>query len=213
MARLCQDSSVARTILVALAFMATLATAAGADEPKQVWVVNHGWHVGIAMARADVSPAAWPDIAEQAGDYIEVGWGDGDYYPAHDPSLGMGLRAALRSGSSVLHVAAFDAPPPAFFEDGPVAAVTLSSQGFEVLTRWIALYYARDAAGRPIAIAPGRYGDARFYLATGRYRITDNSNTWVVKGLHAAGCPLDVDTLTAGGVMRQVKRLEPGACR
>lgn len=200
-------------ILVALTLVATLAPAAPADEPKRVWVVNHGWHVGIAVLRADVPLAFWPEIAEPSGDYIEVGWGDGDYYPARETTVGMGLRAALRSESSVLHVAGFGPPPPTFFEDVPVVAVTVSANGFEALVRWIASHYLRDATGRPVVIAPGRYGDARFYRATGRYRITDNSNTWVAKALHTAGCPLDPDTLTAGGVMRQVKALEPGACR
>jgi uncharacterized protein (TIGR02117 family) len=202
-----------RTILVTLLLVAGITTAAAPDESKLVWVVNHGWHVGLAVSRADVSVALWPDITEQNGDYIEVGWGDGEYYPARETSVGMGLRAALRSGSSVLHVAGFDAPPPAFFEDVPVTPVILSAQGFDTLARWVASYYARDGAGRPSAIALGRYGDARFYRAAGRYRITDNSNTWVAKALYTAGCPIDPDTLTAGGVMRQVRALEPGACR
>jgi uncharacterized protein (TIGR02117 family) len=202
-----------RTILVTLLLVAGISAAAATNDSKRVWVVNHGWHVGIAVSRADVSAALWPDITEQIGDYIEVGWGDGEYYPARETSVGMGLRAALRSGSSVLHVAGFDAPPPEFFEAVPVTPVVLSAHGFDTLARWVASYYVRDDAGRPVAIAAGRYGDARFYRAAGRYRITDNSNTWVAKALFTAGCPIDPETLTAGGVMRQAKELEPGACR
>ena len=202
-----------RMVLVTFALVAGIATSEAADELRRIWVVNHGWHVGIAVARADVLLALWPDVSEQSGDYIEVGWGDGEYYPARETSVAMGLRAALGSASTVLHVAGFDAPPPAFFEDVPVAPVLLSVQGFDTLTRWVASYYVRDVAGRPSALSRGRYGDARFYRARGRYRVTDNSNTWVAKALSAAGCPIDTDTLTAGGVMRQVRALEPGACR
>ena len=189
------------------------ATAGAADDVKVVWLVSHGWHVGLAVARADVSTAVWPESAELGRRYIEVGWGDGEYYPASETSVGMGLRAALGSESSVLHVAGFDAAPAEFFAGSPVLPVTLSARGFEALTRFIAAHYVRDAAGRPVVVAPGRYGEARFYRATGRYRVFDNSNTWAAKALKAAGCPVDSGTLTAGGVVRQVRGLEPGTCR
>ena len=198
-------------MLVALLLMAT---AVAADDAKVVWLVSHGWHVGIAVARADVSRAVWPESAEVGGRrYIEVGWGDAEYYPASETSVGMGLRAALGSESSVLHVAAFDPAPADFFAGSPVVPVTLSARGFEALTRFIASHYVRDAAGRPVVVAPGRYGEARFYRATGRYRVFDNSNTWAAKALKAAGCPVDEGTMTAGGVVRQVRELTPGVCR
>ncbi len=38
-----------------------------------VYLVNHGWHVGIAVARQEVSPAIWPESAEFSGfPYLEV---------------------------------------------------------------------------------------------------------------------------------------------
>lgn len=189
------------------------ATTVAADDAKVVWLVNHGWHVGLAVARADVSPAVWPESAEVGRRYIEVGWGDGEYYPAPETTVGMGLKAAFGSGSSVLHVAGFDAAPAEFFAGSPVMRVTLSARGFEALTRFIASYYVRDASGRAVVAAPGRYGEARFYRATGRYRLLDNSNTWAAKALKAAGCPVDEGTMTAGGVVRQIGELRPGSCR
>lgn len=180
---------------------------------KVVYLVNHGWHVGIAVERAHVSASVWPEIAEARGRFVEVGWGDGAYYPAPEATVGMGLRAALSSESSVLHVAAFDLPPAEFFAGAPVVRVPLSAAGFEALTRFIHAHYERGADGRPVVVAPGRYGDARFYRASGRYKLFDNSNTWAAKALHAAGCPVDTATITAGSVVRQAKELETVGCR
>jgi uncharacterized protein (TIGR02117 family) len=188
-------------------------TPAGADEARVIHVVGHGWHVGLALARADVPAALWPEIGGVAGRYVEVGWGEGAYYPAADPGVGAALKAALASESSVLHVAGFDQPAPEFFAGATVVAVSVSARGIEALSRFIHEHYARDDAGRAVVVAPGRYGDARFYRATGRYRLFDNSNTWAAKALQAAGCPIDAATVTAGSVLRQVKALEPGACR
>ena len=168
-----------------------------------VYLVSHGWHVGLAVRRADVSPAMWPESATfGAVRYLEVGWGDGDYYPAVRGNPGLALKAAFSSGSSVLHVAGIDTPLTAFFAESSIIEVPLSPRGFEALIRFIHAAYARDAAGNPIAAGPGIYGVSRFYRATGHYRLRGNSNHWTAKALAAAGCPIDpADMMTAGSLM------------
>ena len=164
--------------------------------------MSHGWHVGLAVPRADVSPALWPESAALGPvRFVEVGWGDADYYPAVRGHPGLALQAAFASASSVLHVAGIDAPLTEFFRGSTIIEVPLSSAGFEALTRFIHAAYARDSSGQPIAIGPGIYGTSRFYRAEGRYRLLDNSNTWTAKALAAAGCPIDADTITAGSLL------------
>lgn len=178
-----------------------------AGATKLVHVVSHGWHVGIALARADVSTAIWPESAEFAGfRHLEVGWGDGDYYPAERGTLRLALRAAFRSTSTVLHVVAFDEGVAALFGGSEIIEIPLSPAGFDALCRFIHVSYARDAAGGTIAIAPALYGHGRFYRATGRYRLLDNSNHWTARALAAAGCPIDpAGAITAGSVMRRAR--------
>ena len=168
-----------------------------------MYLVSHGWHVGLAVRRADVSPGLWPEsTAFGAVRYLEVGWGDGDYYPAVRGNPGLALKAAFGSESSVLHVAGIDAPLTAFFSESEIIEVPLSPRGFEALIRLIRSAYARDEAGRAIVAGPGIYGVSRFYRATGQYRLRDNSNHWTAKALAAAGCPIDpADIMTAGSLM------------
>ena len=79
------------------------------------------------MERTDVSPALWPESADLGPvRYLEVGWGDGAFYPAPQGTLGLALRAALSSESSVLHVAGFDAPVAEFFAGTTVIALPVS---------------------------------------------------------------------------------------
>lgn len=175
---------------------------------KLVYVVSHGWHVGIAVERGDVAPAIWPESAHLgAFRYLEVGWGDGAFYPAPKGTLGLAIRAALDSESSVLHVAAFDAPVTEFFAGSTIIEVPLSAQGFDGLSRFVHESYARDAAGQPAAVAPGLYGHARFYRATGRYRLFDNSNHWTARALRAALCPIDpAGAVTADIVLQRARQ-------
>jgi uncharacterized protein (TIGR02117 family) len=175
---------------------------------RLVYVVSHGWHVGIAVERADVAPAIWPESAHLGRfRYLEVGWGDGAFYPAPKGTLGLAIRAAFDSESSVLHVAAFDAPVTEFFAGSTIIEVPLSAHGFDGLSRFIHESYARDADGQPVAIAPGLYGHARFYRATGRYRLFDNSNHWTARALRAALCPIDpAGAITADTVLERARR-------
>ena len=78
---------------------------------KPVYVVSHGWHVGLVLRRDDIGAG----VSAPAGQYLEIGWGDGDFYPAARGTLGLALRAAFRSRSSVLQVVGFDAPVTEIF--------------------------------------------------------------------------------------------------
>jgi len=197
-----------------VAFTAACAPLAPAPPPDThrsgpfVYLVSHGWHVGIALARREVSPAIWPESADFSGfRYLEVGWGDADYYPTAQGTIGLALKAAFSSKASVLHVAAFDAAPPEFFRRSKIIEVTLSRRGLEDLARFIHATYVLDASDRPVVVAPGIYGHSAFYRATGQYRLQDNSNNWTARALAVAGCPIDAEgAITAGGVMHEARR-------
>lgn len=173
-----------------------------------VWVVSHGWHVGLAMRRVDVSAEAWPEArALGSSTYLEVGWGDGEFYPAGEGTTALALKAAFRSESSVLHVAAFDAPVIVFFSQSPIVEVHLGRRGFDALGRFVHRTYDRSAEGWPRPIAPALYGHGWFYRASGRYGLLTNSNTWAARGLREAGCPITPFwAVTAANVLWQAGR-------
>jgi uncharacterized protein (TIGR02117 family) len=222
-ASICPDGKAALNptrVVRGLAGLLLIAFAAGCAPPPPVappetprsgafvYLVNHGWHVGIAVERQEVSPAIWPESAEFSGfRYLEVGWGDADYYPAARGTIGLALKAAFSSKGSVLHLAAFDAPPAEFFDRSKIIEVPLSRRGLEDLGRFIHATYARDASGRPVVVAPSLYGHGAFYRATGQYRLQDNSNNWTARALAVAGCPIDAaETITAGSLMDEARR-------
>jgi uncharacterized protein (TIGR02117 family) len=172
---------------------------------KDVWVVSHGWHTRVAVRRADVDPAIWPESGD-FGDaaYLEVGWGDRDFYPEPRPSLWDAIDPVIRATPAALHVGAFDASPHEFFAAQPVVRLAVPAAGIDRLARFIRDHHVRDAAGKAMRIGPGYYVRSAFYLATGRYHaLTYNSNSWAASALRAAGAPMDASAVTAGGVMRQ----------
>lgn len=181
----------------------------GAGEPtRTLWVLGHGWHTSIVARRADISSTIWPEHEDfPQARFIEVAWGDRDFYQAERGTLWLALKAALGS-ASVLHVVGISTPIAEYFPETEIVELTVSQRGFDELSRFIHASYARDATGRTTKTRRGHYGQSSFYLATETYHLFNTCNTWVAKALRAAGLPITpAYAMTAGNVMRQVREL------
>jgi uncharacterized protein (TIGR02117 family) len=171
--------------------------------------VDHGWHTGLVVRAEDVPAGAWPERADFSGaPYLEVAWGDREFYMDPHAGLGRALKAAVVSSGSVLHVVGLAQPPARYFAGREVVEVALSQPGVEALVRFIDAAHARGEAARASRLGPGLYGDSAFYPATERYSLVNTCNTWIAAALRAAGCPITPAwAVTAGAVLRQVRAL------
>jgi len=180
-----------------------------AHAPAQViYVVGHGWHTSLVVKRADIPAGLWPEHNDfPQATYIDLGWGDKEFYQAKEPTSGLAIRAAFNSTGSVLHVVGFTPPPAEYFPGSDVFAVRLSPAGLAALSTFIHATYKRDAQGHPISLGQGWYGDSKFYLAEGQYHLFNTCNNWVAKALQVAGAPINAAlAMTASSVLSQVRR-------
>ena len=183
--------------------------AADSSKPsKTIYLVSHGWHAGIVLLRADIPDSVWPGDGDFLDvQYLEVGWGDRDYYQTPDPHLGVILKAALLPTASVLHLVGFNGSVPAYFPNSEIIGIDLSSAGLEKLSRRIAASFARDEAGNVRSLGPGLYGNSRFYLSRERYHLFNTCNVWTARALRAAGLPMtSVRALRVEGLMSQARK-------
>ncbi len=159
---------------------------------KRIYLVSHGWHAGIVIRRGDIPDGVWTehrrDFAQEK--YLEVGWGDRDFYQAPEPTVGMKLKAALLPTNSVLHVVGFSDPVTDYFPYSEIIEIALSYEGFERLCRYIAQSYKKDERGELMALGPGLYGNSRFYQSKETYHVFKTCNVWTARALRAAGCPV-----------------------
>lgn len=178
-----------------------------ADAPgvSTIYVVSHGWHAGIVVHRSDIPGDRWPEMQDfPNADYLEVGWGDRDFYQSRDPGLVTTLKAGLWPTDSVLHVVGFRGPVSGYFPHSQVIALPISRDG---LARLIA--FIDDAHDRPDrtplrSLNPGLYGDSRYYAARGRFHLFNNCNGWTARALRAAGYTVD-DAMTVRGLFDQLE--------
>jgi uncharacterized protein (TIGR02117 family) len=173
-----------------------------------IYVIGHGWHTSLVVRRADIPDGLWPEHHDfPQATYLEIGWGDKDFYQAKQPSFGLALRAAVKSTGSVLHIVGFTLPPEEYFLTSDVFAVRLSPSGLAALSTFIHTTYKRDAQGHTIALGKGWYGDSTFYLAEGQYHLFNTCNNWIAQALQVAGGPIDpASAMTAGNVLSQVRQ-------
>lgn len=204
--------SILLVVLLALACarpIAELYSSADDERAQSIFVVIYGWHTGIIVKKDDLPEAVWPEVKDFPDvRYVEFGWGDGDYYQAPDPGLGLALKAAFYSSGSVLHVTGFNVAPKTYFHGSEIFQIDLSQKALQQLMRFISSTFLRSAAATPAEARPGLYPESRFYSANGKFHLFRNCNTWVAEALHAAGLPIaPAYAVTAGNLRYQVQKL------
>jgi uncharacterized protein (TIGR02117 family) len=177
------------------------------ESAKTIYLVGHGWHAGIVIRRDDIPAAVWPEKGDFANtEYLEVGWGDSDYYQTPDPDWGIALKAALVPTSSVLHIVGFSGPVTTYFPVSEVIAITLTRSGFEQLCQYIADSFLKDQAGNSVSLGPGLYGNSRFYRSHESYHLFNNCNAWTARALRNAGYPINpASIMTVDGLMSRAR--------
>ncbi len=176
----------------AYALPAKEVSAPGTGEPlKTIWLVAHGWHAGIVLRRADIPDNLWPASADfPYAQYLEVGWGDRDYYQTPAPHLGVILKAALLPTDSVLHIVGFNDPVSTYFPYSEIIRIELLTADFMHLSRAIVESFATDEVGKAVPLGAGLYGNSRFYLSRERYHLFNTCNVWSARMLRTAGLPI-----------------------
>ena len=177
------------------------------EEPQYIYIVRHDWHTGLVVKYDDIDPHLWPekdDFAEAL--YLEVGWGDRDFYQTPRAGLGILLQAALKSPASVLFVIGLPTTVTRYFPHADILEIPLSQRGLTELARFIHATYKRDTTGQTIRLGPGHnHQHSLFYLAEDDYSLFNTCNSWTSKALQAAGLPIKT-ALQARGVMSQAQR-------
>jgi uncharacterized protein (TIGR02117 family) len=188
--------------------VADLAPSLDNEPAVSVWVLDHGWHTAIVVRRADVDRALWPEVDDvPTATFVEIAWGDREFYMATPATAWMAITAALRAGEGVLHVVGLSAPIAAVFPQSEIVELRVSRRGFDALMRFVAGEHERDAGGRSTRLQRGLYGPSWFYAARSTYSLFNTCNTWVARALQSAGLPVSPSgVITAGGVMLQVRR-------
>jgi uncharacterized protein (TIGR02117 family) len=176
-----------------------------ANAVTTVYVVNLGWHTGVAIHSSDLSENLHQSLREpDRFEWIEVGWGDIDFYQAETYSYSIALRALFFSRGAVLHVAAFNESPRDFFKESRVFKTTISRHGLLALNNYIETTITRDSSGQVTRLGNSLYGSGGFYAAEGAFSVNRSCNSWTAELLNRVGCMVKPGLIRASSLERQL---------
>ena len=180
---------------------------ASGKNDKRIFVVHNNWHAALLMRKTDLGPGVVPEQAHfPEAEHLEISWGDRDYFPATEESVGLALRAAFWSRGSVLHVVGFRGAVEDYFTDGEIIELALSPEAFVRLSEFVSASFSRANPSVPAQSQPGLVAAGRFYPAAGRFSVLRTCNTWIAEALKSTG--LDISpryVITAASLARQVR--------
>jgi len=171
-----------------------------------VFIVNHGWHVAIAIESSYIKPhLPQPDQYPDAK-YLMFGWGDRCYYTNRNAGTWLMLRAAIFPTESVLHVAGVNRPLDQYFRSSTIVRIMISTQGADQMSKYIANQF-RITDGALTVAADGLYPNSIFFEAKGSYYFPKTSNNWTARVLRKSGFPISTFySITSGNVVKQAAR-------
>jgi uncharacterized protein (TIGR02117 family) len=202
-----------RAILLGL-FLSLAAFRATAEPCREITVVNHGYHTGIIVPLRDFEPHRFLRTSFFNGyQWLEIGWGDADFYQAAGEDVWLGLKALLTPTDAVMHISAFLRPPAERFRAAELVQVAVTEDGYRRLINRLKLQFIRTRDGRVKPIRPGLYGRSYFFRARGVYSIFYTCNSWTAEVLAYAGVKIDQDAAKrASSVMEQLREIGPKRC-
>jgi uncharacterized protein (TIGR02117 family) len=174
---------------------------------------SNGWHTSYSISAAllpDDHPLRrlYPDAR-----WFLVGWGDSGFYQSDGSDLGLGLKALLPGGATVVHVIASHRPVEENFIPSELATVGLSRAGAAVLAERLKASLDLDADGNVRIVAPGQHGpQSRFLAARGAFDLFQVCNHWTARGLRRAGVDVNAAFVYRGEWLTGQARHAAPAC-
>ncbi len=184
-------------LLLALSSCATAhPTCAPPPTSPVVWVLSRGWHTQFGLSAGDLTGGLaifrqiYPGLRA-----IMFGYGKRTFMTARADRASEYLLGPF-PGPAVIETVGLQTLPPAAYGTDGMVALKMPPGGAAALSAFIWNDMARDHAGEPRLVGPGRYAGSRFYDAVSGYNLAHTCNTWIADALNAAGVPV-----RAGGVV------------
>lgn len=177
-------------------------------ECKKIYVLKHRWHTGIIINRSE-SRELLSAISNDFNNsqYIEIGWGDKDFYMSEKGTFFLALKAIFWPTESVLHVAEINSHPLWLFKEQEIIEIELTEENFNKLIKYLNKSFSLDSNKHNIKLGKGLYGNSRFYLSDEHYHLFKTCNVWTARGFKIADIPIKpCFALTSKNVMKQLSK-------
>jgi uncharacterized protein (TIGR02117 family) len=179
-------------LLIILLFLLPVSQSNPASASKDsvsVYLVKLGWHTGVIIRPEDVDINYFPEIEMFTQfRYIDIGWGDDEFYRNPGFDVGLAIKALFYSTPSTLRVEGFNFDLMRYIGYSDISyTITMQRKEFDRLTRFISTTFFINDKNETVLLEKKYGGHITFFRANGRYTAFNTCNTWVAKAFNSAG--------------------------
>lgn len=161
-------------------------------QPQQIYVVSQGWHSGVVVPASCIPDTLWPEAYDFSGyNYLQIGWGDKDFYQHRGFNLWYGTKAVLWPTASALQVMGLHQVSNLQYYADETVSLEISQEGYDNLCKFLQEQFQQNDSSQYIPLEEGLYQNSRFFLGRQSYYFPKNSNVWTARTLKQAGIDIN----------------------
>jgi uncharacterized protein (TIGR02117 family) len=174
------------------------------DGKHFIYVSSIGWHTGVVVPADSFPEKLWKEGHDYSeAHYLELGWGDRDFFTHDGFHLGYAIKAALWPTRSVIHINPIYRAVEDYYTNMDVVRIQIDDSHLSDLIDYL-MGSLRLENGKLIPVTEGIYSKSYFYESRERYYLLKNSNVWAARALRHAGLPINAFWhQTTGSVIRK----------
>ena len=198
-----------RSIYYIILFVFVIGTTYQAQDSVKVYLINQAWHVGFLIQVDSITISQIPIIKDFTDfKFVDIGWGDEDFYQDDGINYYYGAKAMLVPTSSVIKITGHISTSQSILnwsEDS--REVMLSSHGYKKLLNFIEASFEKGK-GKYVETSRLADGAIRFYKSGLSYHLFNTCNTWIAAGLKEAGLYIDEDgIITTANLFESIDKM------
>jgi len=158
------------------------------EEKHTIYVASISWHTGIIVPGYSIPDSIWPAQHNFSKfDYLEISWGDRDFYQNQKFNLWFAFKAALWPTATVLHVLPLPKENIELNYLGKMVELEVTRKELDNLTCFIVSQFKLNEQQKVIPLEEGLYLNSHFFEGSSKYYLPKNSNVWAARALKKAG--------------------------
>lgn len=171
-----------------------------------IYVSSISWHTGIVIPGYALPDSLWQEGKDYSkAPYLEIGWGDKDFFTHPGFNLWYAFKAVFWPTSSALHINPIHRKVEDFYYKTDLVKIELNDDQLYQLCLFLVGEFKLDENHKIIPVAGGFYQDSNFYKGRSSYYFPNNSNVWAARSVKRAGFPIrPIWHQTTGSVLKKV---------
>lgn len=175
----------------------------------EIYLINQSWHTGILIPINKTTKELFPVLKLfEDKNYVDIGWGDEEFYQHPDFDLYLAAKAILYPTRSVLRIEGHISSIESIINWSEYAIkFKLNNEGLRAIADFINKTFQYDSNGNFIITSHRAEGSIIFFQSKFMYHLFNTCNTWAAEALGAAGFKIDsIGIITAEQLFSTVKK-------